>query len=65
MVAMLSILLPERGVGEDPTSRELRKAVFLYFIPIGMFQIIMVRFGKYHNIEFLILDLRIMWVVII
>lgn len=25
----------------------------------------MVRFGKYHNIEFLILDLRIIWVIII
>lgn len=39
--------------------------MFLYFIPIGKFQIIMVRFGEYHNIKFIILDLQIIWVVIV
>jgi hypothetical protein len=43
----------------------LGKTVFLYFILIGKFQIIMVRFGEYHNIRFFILNLQIMWVVIV
>jgi hypothetical protein len=35
------------------------------FYSLGKFQIIMVRFGEYHNIRFFILNLQIMWVVIV